>query len=103
MKRARSNQERASQMNVPDAVRRRSQTIRERMEREPEFKAMYRSFADKAREASRSPEALAKRSESARKAWTPEMREQARQRQREYQERVRLALGALGDVKLSTS
>lgn len=125
MKEARSNQERVNPMNRPEVVRRRSQTIKERMKRDPDFKAMYQELIKVAGAKSRTPEANAKRAatlraawtpemrekarekamakaDAVRKAWTPEMREQARQRQREYQERVRLALAAAGDVKLST-
>jgi hypothetical protein len=125
MSRVKSNQERVHPMNRPEVVARRAQTIQARMEREPEFKAMYQEFARAAQAKSLTPEANAKRAatlkaawtpemrqkardramakaDAVRKAWTPEMREQARQRQREYQERVRLALAAAGDVKLST-
>lgn len=94
----RSNEEMVKPLNTPESVRKRTQTLRARMEDDPALMAKYQAFAPKATAAAHTPEANAKRA----KAWTPEMREQARQRQREYQERVRLALAAAGDVKLST-
>lgn len=122
MKCVQNSKQSVNPMNIPEVVRRRSQTIQARMKSDPEFKAMYQEFAKAAGAKSRTPEANAKRAATlkaawtpemrekararamakadvVRKAWTPEMREQARQRQREYQERVRLALEAAGAVK----